>query len=358
MLIYQEFLAENNVNELAAFDPSERLRYAVHEIVIRLKNDTTQIKFEEMSKILKNEFNINISTALLKEIFSAFDRYNDPDYSIFKKDDKNWLDVWPYAGYVRKKLRDKQSFGKHRNKASTASTTASNTDWSRDRTYYANGYYNEYGVWIPYKTNTGGKKRTFNEAEDDDKKYPEWFCDSNETQKYNDFILEWGTDANKPQTKVSDRMMSDIEIEKDQEDNGEIEDQLEIMFGSVDMNESVIEEDPYGEEDWNYSPPDMDYKNYKKGLYNWLKQLKNDFIDECLDAIENRTKKEAKLYIDDIIYELGYDEGENIPQDQLNAIKRDIDELYDLCCDNEEYIDEGPDPDEWYDSHRERERNY
>jgi len=168
MLIYQEFLAENEVNELAAFDPSERLRYAVHEIVVRLKSDTVQMKFEELSQILKNEFNINITPELLKDIFTAFDRYNDPDYSIFKKEDKNWLDVWTYGGYVRKKLRDKQIFGKHRKK----DTAATNRN-----TYYADGYYNEYGAWVSYKkTYTGWGKKN----KDDDRnnpQYPEYYGD-------------------------------------------------------------------------------------------------------------------------------------------------------------------------------------
>jgi len=134
--IYQEFLADNTVNELAAFDPSERLRYAVHEIVMRLKAEGT-IKFGALSKILKEEFKVDISEELLKDILVAWDRYNDPDYSIFKKEDKNWMDVWEFQGNVKRKLRDKQSFGKHRNKNTTTTT-------------YSNGYYDANNKWHYY----------------------------------------------------------------------------------------------------------------------------------------------------------------------------------------------------------------
>lgn len=139
MIIYQEFLALKTNEELAAFDPRERLRYAVHEIMIRLKDQQT-VKFGELSKILKDEFKINISEALLKEIFENWDRFNNPDYSVFKKEDKDWMDVWPFQGYVKRKVKDKQSFGKHRKKEIPATTYP---------TY--NGGRWEGRVWIPNK---------------------------------------------------------------------------------------------------------------------------------------------------------------------------------------------------------------
>lgn len=112
MLIYQEFLVINE--EMASFDPTDKLRWAVHEIVIKLKANT-ELKFDELSKILKNEYKVDISTEILKEIFTAWDKH-DGDFSFFKKDDKNWMEAWPYAGYIKKKSRDKQNFGKHRKK--------------------------------------------------------------------------------------------------------------------------------------------------------------------------------------------------------------------------------------------------
>lgn len=115
MIIYQEFLAKNIINEMAAFDPDDKLRWAVHEIIINLKEGQT-IKFSELSKKLK-EYNIDISEEILKKIFEDWDRVTNPDYSIFKKEDKNWMDVWIYQNNVKRKLRDKQSFGKHRKKS-------------------------------------------------------------------------------------------------------------------------------------------------------------------------------------------------------------------------------------------------
>jgi hypothetical protein len=133
MLIYQEFLALNE--ELPAFDPSEKLRYAVHEIMIRLKDGVT-ITFVEISEILKNEFKIDISEDILKKIFEDWDKFHDPDYTVFKKEDKNWMDAYPYMKYLRRKCRDKQSFGKHRKKDVNVT--------------YASGYYDTSGRWVPY----------------------------------------------------------------------------------------------------------------------------------------------------------------------------------------------------------------
>lgn len=141
MLIYQEFLALNTNEELASFNPRERLRYAVHEIIIRLK-DQEIIKFKEMSRILREEFKIDITEEILKNIFDRWDSFNNPDYSIFKKSDKNWMDVWVFQGHVKRKIKDKQIFGKHRKKDYTPPN-------------YKNGEYSggryERGVWIPNK---------------------------------------------------------------------------------------------------------------------------------------------------------------------------------------------------------------
>lgn len=147
MIIYQEFLALNE--ELPAFDPSERLRYAVHEIMIRLKDGQT-IKFTELSKKLKDEFKINIPDDLLKEIFDKWDKFTNADYSIFKKEDENWMDVFAFQGYVKRKSRDKQSFGKHRKKEITTTTNYSNnyTNNQASQGYWAGNR------WIPYANKT------------------------------------------------------------------------------------------------------------------------------------------------------------------------------------------------------------
>jgi len=157
MLIYQEFLVLNE--ELASFDPNDKLRWAVHEIIIKLKiND--EMKFDILSKKLK-EYKIEISTELLTDIFKAWDTYQDPNYSIFKKEDKNWMEVWPYAGYVKHKARDKQNFGKHRKKDTTTYGTG-----------YSRGGYDDYGnrVW------KDGKWISKNNKDDDDK-YSHYYGD-------------------------------------------------------------------------------------------------------------------------------------------------------------------------------------
>lgn len=151
MLIYQEFIAINE--ELAAFDPSDKLRWAVHEIVVKLKSGE-DLKFDVLCKRLK-EYNINITPEIIKEIFTAWDKFNDADYSIFKKEDKNWLDVWPYGNYLKKKTRDKQMFGKHRKKETNYGTTNYGTGY-HGYGYGRGGYYNnkvwKNGQWVDRDT--------------------------------------------------------------------------------------------------------------------------------------------------------------------------------------------------------------
>lgn len=159
MIIYQEFLAMNE--DMASFDPSERLRYAVHEIIITMRD--SQITFKELSGKLQKDFKINISDDLLKSLFSAWDRFNDADYSIFKKEDKEWMDVFPYQNYIRRKTKDKQSFGKHRKKDIPATTTTNNQN-------YAGGYYDNTGKWHSYSTTRFGKTS----YEENDKYYRGW----------------------------------------------------------------------------------------------------------------------------------------------------------------------------------------
>ena len=132
MIIYQEFLALNE--EMASFNPTERFRFAVHEIMMKLKADEF-ILFADMSKILQEKYKINISAEILKKIFESWDRYNDPDYTVFKKSDKDWMDAWPYQNKVKRKLKDKQNFGKHRTKTTTTYSTTSDYN----RAYHGRG---------------------------------------------------------------------------------------------------------------------------------------------------------------------------------------------------------------------------
>jgi len=184
-------------------------------------------------------------------------------------------------------------------------------------------------------------------------------------KKYNSFILEWGTDANKDPIKVGDRIMTEIDLRDDQEDQdekGDIEGQLEIMFGGADMSESADPNiDPYGEEDWvettyNY----IQWKKEKKSLYKFLKQFNNSFIDECLKYICLRKKREIENVpiFDEILYELNpenEDASLALDQENYDAVKRDMGDLLELCEPDEEDEEIGPDPDEWYEYQREKE---
>lgn len=148
MLIYQEFLAVNE--DMAAYDPNERLRYCVHEILLTMKADET-ITFANLSKRLKDDWKIDIPTEILKAVFEAWDKFQNPDYTVFKKEDKNWMDVWPYQNYVKRKARDKQSFGKHRkkdfggNKGFWRGHKWISGDDNKKSTYYDDRYSNYYG---------------------------------------------------------------------------------------------------------------------------------------------------------------------------------------------------------------------
>jgi len=157
MLIYQEFLAINE--ELPAFSPNERLRYAVHEIITRMK-EHEKITFEEMSVILIKEFKIDISEEILKDLLDKWDRYNKPDYSIFKKEDKDWMDVYVHMEYVKRKTKSDQNFGKHRRKeisraAAAAKSTSAAGYWVGNR-------------WYAY----GGRNANITNAEDTRYTYP------------------------------------------------------------------------------------------------------------------------------------------------------------------------------------------
>lgn len=112
------------------YNPNEILRRAVYEILMSSNSD--MVKYVELSKRLSNDYKINIEPDVLKIIFENWDRKKD--YSIFTKKDENWLDVWTYMEYIKRKYK-KQNFGKHRWK-----------NWD-----YGTSYYNRTGntstVW-------------------------------------------------------------------------------------------------------------------------------------------------------------------------------------------------------------------
>lgn len=176
-------------------------------------------------------------------------------------------------------------------------------------------------------------------------------------KKYNDFLREWGTDANKPHILATDKNITILRVD-DEEEEEETKD-IPIL---QDLDESVHPEDPYGEENW--TDPSFDYiqwKKEKKRLYRFLKQFNNPFIENCLKYISLTTKREIEKdssTFDEILYELdpeNEDSPSSLDQENYNAVKRDIDDLLELCEPDDEDYDEGPDPDEWYDRMRERE---
>lgn len=133
MKFYEDFLNENDSMDMD-FEPNEKLRKSVYEIVTSL-GENQQMKFDEMSNILKERFKIKIPSEILKEILNSWDIRKN--YTIFKKEDDKWLDVWAYAGYVKRKARFKQNFGKHRFKNSYTNTNVNYKNGNLgNRVYY------------------------------------------------------------------------------------------------------------------------------------------------------------------------------------------------------------------------------
>lgn len=171
-------------------------------------------------------------------------------------------------------------------------------------------------------------------------------------KKYKDFLLEYeGGPPAKDPIKVSSGMITNVELEEEEElDQKEID-----ILKDFNESNSHLDIDPYGEENWETST--FDYINWNKGLYDFLKQLNNPFIDECLGTIENSRKEDVILGggpLDGILYEL---EPQNMDSDtaldniNYRAVTRDINELLELCMPDDE-DDEGPDPDEYHDRKR------
>ncbi len=179
-------------------------------------------------------------------------------------------------------------------------------------------------------------------------------------KKYKQFLFEWGYGgeggvASKDPIKVRSAMLTEIDPIEAREEEEE-EDNTDIPILS-DANESVDNDnDPYGEENWEENLPSYSYMSWDNGIYSFLKQLKNSFIDECLAGLERVEQKDAEEWLDDIRNEI--DDGDyNFSSEEIRAIRDDIDDLLELCVDNEDDDDrdEGPDPDEYYDRKREEE---
>lgn len=103
------------IKEDMFIDIKNKLRDSVHEILVNNLDYGKEMSISELSKKL-GEINIDISEEILEDLlFKKW--WIKKDYSIFKEEDKKWLDVWPYKKTVeRKKVRSINPFGKGRRK--------------------------------------------------------------------------------------------------------------------------------------------------------------------------------------------------------------------------------------------------
>ena len=172
---------------------------------------------------------------------------------------------------------------------------------------------------------------------------------------FNEFLFEWGYGgeggvASRDPIKMKDRMFAEI----DMEDIEEEEEDVDIPILS-DINESKSDVDPWGEEDW--AETDYSYKNWKsKGgnIYDFLKQLNNPTIIECLERIKSLSYKKADGYIEDILDTIN---GIGISSDESYAVEYDIDNLKELSIDYDDEEEKERDPDEEMELRRDRERD-
>ena len=183
-------------------------------------------------------------------------------------------------------------------------------------------------------------------------------------KNYKQFLLEWGTDANKPQIKIGDRVIDEVdirseeELEEDEDKKNKKDKDLPIL---KDTNESVSENDPYGEErddDLPYAP-EVYYTRWEGEIYDFFKQLKDEEVDNLLKLIaDSTTKDKADDYIEDLYYYI--EDSGRFGYLEMNAIRNDIYDLFLLCDFDEDEDDSGPDPDEYHDMKAERdyEREY
>lgn len=116
MIYIKKYGDFDSLNEEIYIAYKNQLRDAIHSVIVKELDYGESMKIDELSLKLETEHNINISSDVLKEIlFEKWWKRND--FTIFKKSDRKWLDVWPYRDEVeRKKVRNISPFGKGRRK--------------------------------------------------------------------------------------------------------------------------------------------------------------------------------------------------------------------------------------------------
>lgn len=93
-----------------------KLRDSIHSVVMEHLDPGEQMEVIELSKKLKEKFNINISNKVLEELLFIM-WWRKDDYTIFREKDKKWLDVWPWKKTIERKKRVKDPpLGKSRRK--------------------------------------------------------------------------------------------------------------------------------------------------------------------------------------------------------------------------------------------------
>jgi len=135
-VFYDEYIIENlhiNVNS--------RIRDAIHDIMVDKLDYGEEMKITELSELLYIDYNIKISHELLgKLIFTRW--WVNKDYTIFKKEDMDWLDVWPYKKTVERKRRKViKPLGKSRRKLIKNEKEQQTSSWYNRRFGSGGGYH-------------------------------------------------------------------------------------------------------------------------------------------------------------------------------------------------------------------------
>jgi len=107
---------DDYIGESLHINVNGRIRDAVHNIVVTDLEYGEEMKITKLSELLNSDYNIKINDELLgKLIFINW--WMKDDYSIFKEDDKVWLDVWSFRKTIeRKKRKNIKPLGKSRRK--------------------------------------------------------------------------------------------------------------------------------------------------------------------------------------------------------------------------------------------------
>ena len=138
---------EDYIGESLHIDVNSRIRDAVHDIVVDNLKYGEEMKISKLTELLDLEYNIKISDELLGDLIFIKWWLRD-NYTIFKEEDKDWLDVWSYRKSIERKKRKKvKPLGKSRRKLIEK-------EKEEDRLSSYNSMYKKGSNW--YNRNFGG----------------------------------------------------------------------------------------------------------------------------------------------------------------------------------------------------------